>query len=196
MREKIGSRLLAALPISLGPGTAWAQGVVSEITGGVLYHDARIVGEHKEGGADLNGELLFVSPIPKPWAAGIDPHFRWMLRPRFNIGFDGNASGYTSQLYFGLTWTANLFYDVFRLQDHVSFSIGFGPAFNNGHVFSASSKHLSLGSNVLFHPSLEVAYWFTPRYSASIYYEHSSNADLAKHNDGLNNLGIRLGRGF
>ena len=85
---------------------------------------------------------------------------------------------------------------MFRSGDRVALSIGFGPAFNNGHVTGANGNHLSLGSRVLFHPSLELAYWFASRYSASVYYEHSSNAGLAKHNDGLNDLGVRLGLGF
>ena len=196
MRGGLGSCLLAALPVLACAETALAQGVVSELKGGVLYHDVGVLGEQKEHGVDLNGELLFVSPVPERLVAGIDPHFRWLLTPRPNVGFDLNTSGYTSQLYFGLTWTANLFYHVLRPQDHISFGIGFGPAFNNGQISSNNGNHLSLGSHVLFHPSLELAYWFTPRYSASIYYEHSSNAGLAQHNDGLNNLGIRFGIGF
>jgi lipid A 3-O-deacylase len=128
--------------------------------------------------------------------AGIDPHFRWVLTPRPNIGFSANASGYTSQLYFGLTWSANLLYRMLLPDDHVSFSIGFGPAFNNGQIHSTSGNHLSLGSHVLFHPSLELAYWFTPRFNASISWEHSSNAGLATYNAGLSNTGIRLGMRF
>ena len=55
---------------------------------------------------------------------------------------------------------------------------------------------MALGSNVLFHPSVEICNWFNPRYSVSLYFEHSSNGGLAEQNAGLNNLGIRLGLGF
>lgn len=196
MQGKIRFGLWSVLLSVAGLASASAQSIVSEVRGGVLYHDVGIIGQQREHGVDLNGEVLFVSPVPDSLVAGIDPRFRWMLTPRINVGIDANTSGYTSQLYFGLTWTANLYYDVFRAQDHVSFSVGFGPSFNDGHITSSNGNHLSLGSNVLFHPSLELAYWFTPRYSASVYFDHSSNAGLASHNDGLSNLGVRIGVAF
>jgi hypothetical protein len=179
---------LAAAPAS-------AQGVVSELQLGVLAHDVPILGDQKERGADINGELRFVSPVPDDWLTGVAPGLRWLLTPRPNVGFDANTSGYTSQLYLGLTWTVDLFRGVLRPHDDVYLALGFGPAFNNGHT-TAGSGHGALGSNVLFHPSVEIGYWFNTRYSVSLYFEHSSNGGLAERNDSLNNLGIRLGLGF
>jgi lipid A 3-O-deacylase len=176
--------------------SAAAQQILSEFRTGVLIHGTGITAVQKEHGVDLNGELLFVSPVPDRWVDGISPRVQWLLTPRPNIGFDVNTSGYTSQLYFGLTWTATLFKGVLRPQDSIFFNFGFGPAFNNGHIRTTSSNHASLGSNVLFHPSAELGYWFNPRYSLSVYYEHSSNAGLANVNDGLNNLGLRFGLRF
>lgn len=177
-----------------GP-TAHAQSILSETQLGVLAHDVPILGAQREHGADINGELRFVSPIPDAWVAGVPLAFRWMLTPRPHIGFEANTSGYTSQVYLGLTWTAVLFRGVVTPQDRIDFSIGFGPAFNNGHR-TEDERHLGLGSNVLFHPYLELGYWIDPRWSVSAYFDHSSNAGLAHENAGLDNFGVRVGLAF
>jgi lipid A 3-O-deacylase len=195
MKRTLCGVLGLALPALVAGAPASAQGIVSELQMGVLAHDVPILGEQKEHGADINGEVLFVSPVPDAWLAGVSPALRWLLVPRPDIGLDVNTAGATSQLYLGLTWTADLFRDVFTPQDSVYFALGFGPAFNNGHIWG-SSGHAALGSNVLFHPSLELGYRFTPRYSVSLYFEHSSNGGLAERNDALNNLGVRFGLGF
>lgn len=177
-------------------GAAQAQQVVSEVRLGVLAHDIPFLGEHKEPGADINGELLFVSPVPDSWVADVSPALRWMLTPRVNIGGDVNTSGATSQLYFGLTWTATLFNQVLAPDDSVFLDISFGPAFNNGHIATSDPNRKSLGSHVLFHPGIDIGYRFNPRWSVSVYYEHSSNAGLADFNEGLNNAGLRVGLTF
>jgi len=59
-----------------------------------------------------------------------------------------------------------------------------------------SDKHVSPGSNVLLHKSLELAYRLTLRWSLSVYFDHSSNSGLARYNGGLDNHGIRLGAHF
>jgi len=191
MRSLLFSILAGLLIASGAASTASAQSILSELRLGVLAHDVPIIADQREHGVDLNAELRFVSPVPDNWLANIAPPLRWVLDPRPNIGIEANTAGYTSQAYFGLTWTAVLFQDVFRPQDHIDLDIGFGPAFNNGHTVSRT--HASLGSNVLFHPSLELVYWFAPRTNVSVYFDHSSNAGLATHNTGLGNLGVRLG---
>jgi lipid A 3-O-deacylase len=159
--------------IAVGPASA--QGIIDELQIGILAHDVPILGEQKEHGADINGELRFVSPVPDGWVAGIAPGWRWLLTPHPNVGFGANTSGYTSQFYLGLTWTVDLFRSVVSPQDRVVFAVGFGPAFNNGHVTTDSSNHAAVGSHVLFHPSVEIGYWFDARFSVSLYFEHSSN---------------------
>lgn len=192
LRRVLSSSLFAIVPIT----AASAQSIFSEVRLGVLAHDVGFLASQKEHGVDLNGELLFVSPVPDSLVSGINPKFRWLLTPRPNVGVDANLSGYTSQAYFGLVWTADLFNNVLNPRDHIFASIGFGPAFNNGYHVSPNSNHKSLGGNVLFHPSLEIGYWFNPRYSVSLYYDHSSNAGFGDENEGLNNAGIRFGVGF
>jgi lipid A 3-O-deacylase len=185
-----GALLLAQI------GAAQAQQIVSELRMGVLAHDIGFLGEHKEQGADINAELLFVSPVPDSWVADVSPTWRWMLNPRINVGGDLNTAGATSQLYFGLSWTATLFNQVFTPNDSVFLGISFGPAFNNGHISTNDPDRKSLGSQVLFHPGVDIGYRINPRWSVSIYYEHSSNAHLAQENEGLNNAGLRVGLAF
>lgn len=74
--------------------------------------------------------------------------------------------------------------------------LGFGPAFNNGLISTTDPDRKSLGSHTLFHGSLSIGYRFDRRYSVSLYFEHSSNAGLARENQGLDNAGVRLGLAF
>jgi lipid A 3-O-deacylase len=75
------------------------------------------------------------------------------------------------------------------------FAVGLGPAFNTGHVQGASG-HLGLGSNVLIHPSVELGYEINHTWSISLFFDHSSNAGLARNNAGLSNFGVRTGLHF
>ena len=185
---------LAVYLICAGPASA--QQILSEVRLGVLAHDVPVLGTQKEHGADINGELLFVSPISDDLVAGVTPALRWILVPRPNIGGDVNTAGDTSQLYLGVTWTATLFEDLTRQGDSVFLGIGLGPAFNNGYDLAPDDSRKSLGSHVLFHYSLDLGYRFDSRYSASVYIEHSSNAGLARENQGLTNAGLRVGLAF
>jgi lipid A 3-O-deacylase len=177
-------------------GSASAQQIVSELRLGALAHDVPVLAGQKELGTDINGELLFVSPIPEHLVSGVSPALRWLLTPRPIVGIDANTSGATSQLYFGLAWSATLFGNVLIQSDSLFLGLGFGPAFNNGRVSTLSGGRKSLGSNVLFHESVELGDRFDPRHSVSLYFEHSSNAGLARENEGLDNAGIRFGLAF
>jgi hypothetical protein len=83
---------LAGLMSLLIPGLivantrAVADDILSQVSLGVLAHDVPILGTRKEGGADLNGELFFVSPVPDRWWPGVAPQWRWIFRPRPNLG--------------------------------------------------------------------------------------------------------------
>ena len=174
------------------------DGILTDVRLGILGHDVPVLGRQMEHGADVNAEAQFRSFVPESALTGIAPDWRWLLRPAPHIGVDGNTGGFTSQLYFGLTWTVNLDNGGLLWPDHAVFlAIGFGGAFNNGHIHEPdTTEHLSLGSNVLFHGSVELGYRITPRWSLSVYFEHSSNAGLAQYNAGLSNLGIRVGAHF
>jgi lipid A 3-O-deacylase len=107
---------------------AGRAGVVSELRGGVLLHDLH----DRERGADINGELLFATPVPRGWTRDAAPWLRWSLEPRPHFGFSANTAGYTSQGYFGLTWTAFLRRDLLRPGDGVRVDLSFGGSVNDG----------------------------------------------------------------
>jgi lipid A 3-O-deacylase len=168
--------------------------MLSQVSLGVLAHDAPILGSRKEGGADLNGELFFVSPVPDRWPSAVAPQWRWIFHPRPSLGVEANTSGDTSQIYAAITWTVDL--DA-PWPDHTIFlGLSLGPAYNTGHVRTRDPNRLSLGSNLLFRGALEVGVRITPALSLSAYFDHSSNAGLARENEGLDNLGLRIGLHF
>ena len=188
--------VLACTFVALPDRPSHAQ-LLTDVRLGVLAHDVGILGYQRESGADLNVELIFASPVPDEALTGIGEAWRWLLRPQPNVGVEANTSGYTSQGYVGLTWTVDLDNGGALWPDHAVFlGISFGPSFNTGYVRSPSPHRLSLGSNVLFHPALELGYRITPAWSISVYFDHSSNAGLARYNEGLDNLGVRAGLHF
>jgi hypothetical protein len=190
--------LLAAAAMIL-PVAARAQEqrylVLDEIKFGVLAHDVGFAGG-KEGGADINGEILFASPVRDEVASAVPAYLRRLVQPRLDFGFEANTSGYTSLGYFGLTWTWLLARDLLRPGDGVDFSIGVGPSFNNGLIRSQRPDRKSLGAHVLFHPGLELGYRITPRCEVAAYFDHDSNAGLARENQSINDAGLRFGIRF
>jgi len=186
----LAARAEYGLPrIHAGEGLA---GLFSEIRGGASWHDLGV----KERGTNINGELLFVSPVPARLTAELPPLYRWMLEPRPHIGFSANTEGYTSQGYFGLTWTTMLARDVVRPGDGIRFDLFFGGSVNDGRHASDTGNHKSLGGNLLFRVGGEIGYQIDPRWSVSLFLDHESNAGTARYNEGMNSLGLRLGFGL
>jgi lipid A 3-O-deacylase len=191
--------LLAALPAAAQDVPAQNQSNPSdfnEIRAGVLAHDVSLLGHGKEHGVDANAELLLASPVSDTALNDVGRSWRWLLQPRPHLGASVNTAGATSQIYFGITDTAVLARSAVLPGDLIFFSLGFGPAFNNGHISTSQDYRKSLGSNVLFHPILDLGWQVTPTLSVSLVYDHSSNAGLASRNEGLNNLGVRVGMRF
>lgn len=201
MRLRFGCRLAALLVVIvvLLPRPAGAQEqrylALDEIKFAVLPHDPAFLGG-KEGGADISGELLFASPVRDAVAETVPFYLRWLVQPRPYFGFEANTAGYTSQGYFGLTWTWLLARNLLRPGDGLEYGIGFGPAFNNGLIRTTRSDRQSLGSHVLFHVSFELGYRITPRYTVSAFLDHSSDAGFARENQSLNDAGLRFGFRF
>jgi lipid A 3-O-deacylase len=189
----------AAAGVALLPADAVAQsspgGIVDELKLGVLDHDVPPLGG-KEGGADLNGEVLFRPPVKDATAERIIPALRWLVQPRPDIGFEANTSGYTSQAYFGGTWTLPLAPQPVPPGTGVDLDFSFGPSFNDGDIAAHRPDRQSLGSNVLFREALELGYRLTPRYGVSAFFDHESNGGLARYNQSINDAGIRLGIKF
>jgi lipid A 3-O-deacylase len=174
----------AAAAAALLASSAGATTLVDEVRAGVFYHDAGIFGSRKEEGADLNLELRFVSP---EFLAAI-----WSPRP--HLGVHGSLAGDTSQLYFGLTWSFMLWRTGGA--DGLFLDASLGGAAHNGELDPVRADRKALGSRVLFRESLELGYRFGEVHSISVMLDHVSNANLADHNEGLDNLGVRYGLKF
>jgi lipid A 3-O-deacylase len=179
---------MLALGGSAAPTPAAAQTrIFDELKVGVLAHDVSIFGHHKETGGDVNLELLFTSP----------DFLRILGAPRPHIGTDVNSDGNTSQFYAGLTWHLTLLPGVMAKSDALYVEASLGGAIHNGEADGPDNPNEKrLGSVALFRESLELGWKFTDFQTIGIYMDHISNADLATHNQGLTNLGLRMGFKF
>ncbi|HUB95535.1 MAG TPA: acyloxyacyl hydrolase [Stellaceae bacterium] len=156
-----------------------AAGPIDELDIGVLAHDVPIGDDHRENGADVNLETLFVSPafLAPIWA------------PRPHLGLTINTLGKNSWAYGGLTWTL-------PIGDSFFGNLGLGGAVHDGPDDSVTRDHVGLGTRLLFHESVELGYRFLPGWNTGLYLEHVSNADLGSHNPGITDLGLRFGHSF
>jgi lipid A 3-O-deacylase len=161
------------------PAAHAQSGWLDEAKLGIDAHDITLGGHHVEPGADVNGELLFTSPSLLSAIGAPRPHF----------GIAVNTSGATSYAYFGLTWTAAVF-------DRAFISGGLGGAVHDGEINGEVPERKQLGSRILFHEYAEAGYRVTPVLSLSVFLDHMSNADLARHNAGITNIGLRTGFKF
>ena len=152
----------------------------NEIRGGVLYHDTM----DRETGVDINAEILL------RWGA-----LAWktpfldtqsMLRP--HIGGNLNTAGDTSMIYAGYTLTIDL-------TDALFIEGSFGGMAHNGHT-EAGQGGLALGCNVMFRESASAGFRINQAWNVSATIEHSSNNGYCSDNDGLTNVGVRVGYAF
>ena len=181
-----------ALALAYGPRIHAGDGIgglFSEVRVGAIAHDLTAT----ESSFAVNGEVLFASPVPARLTADIDPLYRWALQPRPHLGFMSNTGGKTSKGYFGLTWTAILATEVWRPGDAIRFDFLFGGSINDGKHDANLPDRKDLGGNLLFHVGGEIGYQFDRTWSVSAFFDHDSNANTAKRNQGLNAAGVRLG---
>jgi len=181
---------LAALSLVLslaGIGQAAAQDrIVDEVKLGLMDHDITLGGRHVENGADVSGEVLFVSP----------GFLDIIGAPRPHLGGWVNTQGNTDAAYFGLTWGLPIFKSIVGESDALTIYGSLGGALHDGYEDSAPAGRKKLGSPVLFRESVELGYQITPVYSISAIVDHISNANLASHNAGITNAGARIGMKF
>ena len=196
--------LVLALAALLHAGPACAQnwlatgenrGWMSELRGGLLAHDPD-TRNGREGGLSINGELLFASPLPRAWADALPPQWRWLATPRPHLGFSAHTAGATSRGYAGLTWTTFLARELFRREDGLRLDLFGGASINDGQHGPVRPDRRALGGNLLFRVGGEIGYQWGPHWSVGIFLDHVSNAGLARNNQGLNNVGLRLGYAF
>jgi hypothetical protein len=165
------------------PAAAGEDGVAAwlyEVKAGLLYHDMDYLwsGFRLENGVDFNGEVIFAPKLELLGGA-----FRGAL------GASVNSDGGTSKAYLDLRYMVEFDSGVFV-------SAGGGGAIHDGELTPSRKDRKALGSRLLFHIPFEAGYRFTPHQSLSIYYDHVSNAYLAKYNEGLDTLGLRYGYRF
>jgi lipid A 3-O-deacylase len=185
--------LAAGVAVLALPGMAKADafGFLDEVKAGVYEHDASVFGHQKETGADIGAEFLFTSPS----------FLSLIGSPRPMVGGLVNTSGQTDQAYGGLTWTWDFVHSVLRTGDAFYVEGSLGGGWNDGKInvngnTPEAEKRKSLGSNVLFREDVDLGYRITSTYSIAVSYNHISNADLGVRNEGLNDIGVRLGVKF
>ncbi len=168
--------VLAGLPHAV----AAEEGFLSEIKLGALAHDVPVLASRDESGVDFNVEVLFESPSALAALGAPRPH----------LGASINGSGDTSQAYAGLTWEWKPF------AAPVWGALSLGGAVHDGELHAVREDRKALGSRVLFRLAAEVGYDVTESVRVSLLWDHISNAELAEENEGLNNVGVRLGHRF
>jgi hypothetical protein len=160
--------------------------IVDELKIGALGHDLGFLGHHIEGGADVNGEILFTPP----------DFLSIIGSPRPHLGGDVNTAGNTNDFYFGLTWGITLIQNLFGHGDGIFLNGSLGGAYQDGYENSSPPNRKKLGSAILFRESAELGYQLTPTIDISAFLEHISNANLATHNAGITSAGGRIGFKF
>lgn len=152
-----------------------------EIRLGVLAHDVDHLwsGSRREGGVDLNAEIVFGRPNFSLLSGKMNPNF----------GLSVNTQGDTSSIYGGILWE-------WQAKSGVFFDLGLGAAVHNGKLDTENEDKKSLGSRVLFRIPIELGYAITDHHQISILFVHMSNGYLANPNQGLDELGLRYGYRF
>ncbi|MEX0644703.1 MAG: acyloxyacyl hydrolase [Parvularculaceae bacterium] len=176
--------IAASVAAAIAPAAAMAS-PFDEIRAGVYAQGVGPLSTNKESGAGINAELLFKSPEA----------LSFLLSPRINLGASiATDEDSTSQVYGGFVWQQTIARRYF-------IAAGAGLAVHNAETDLepsdpdiATTKYL--GCRVLFRFSGDLGYMLTDRLSASIHYDHISNAGLCSPNEGLENSGFRLGYRF
>ena len=175
---------VAALP------SAGVLDIVDEVRAGLAFHGVYYTMIPQDFGdwdlsrlEDVTFDVLFTSP-------DLDA-FRWIGAPRPEIGATINLEGEDSLVHAGLTWQAHLF-------DSPVFVEGtFGAAIHNGYLGDeAPAGRRQFGCRVNFYERFGVGVDLTENATATLSYEHTSNAELCDQNAGLSNLGLKFGWKF
>lgn len=176
--------LIAAIAMGVSFAGAAHAGPIEELRAGLYAQSCCGFGSSKEQGAAINAEAVFKSPrflsvlaAPRPVLGA-------------TVATDGDA---TNQVYAGLEWRA----DVSRW----FVAAGVGGVLHDGEtdrfdpVADAArvSSTVFYGCRALFRLAGDVGYRVTDRLSASFHWNHISNAGLCSDNEGMDQMGLRLG---
>ncbi len=146
-----------------------------------------------EDGVNISGEILFASP-------GV---FRYILSPRPFVHGSLNTVGDTSFYGAGLAWEQHFLGD--RFMGEIDFGIARHdgvlepPPLGDPRRDAVIADHALLGSRYLFRVAVAGGVKLGERWRAQVFYEHLSNGQIlgdGPHNQGLDNLGVRLGYRF
>lgn len=166
---------------------AQAAGFVDEVRVGASIQSAGPIASNLERGAAVAGEVFFASPRL----------FSVIGKPRPVIGLSvATDEAATSFAHAGLGWRASL--PVSRL----FLDLGLGVAVHDGRVSFDPAVDLPrddnafLGCPVQFRLSGGPGVRVAPRVTAALQWEHLSNAGICDENEGLDNIGVRLGVSF
>jgi lipid A 3-O-deacylase len=151
----------------------------------VLAHDQAPIVDNVESGTDLNLEVLFASPRG---LSGIGS-------PRPHVGITLSSEG-TSLAYAGLTWEHN-FQSRWFVDGSVGLAVHDGdPMQEDEQTLREAETEKALGCRVVFHLGVGAGYRISPHWNVAAHYEHLSNGTICGSNEGLENIGIRVGRVF
>ena len=190
MNRLIGWLMLTAAALG-SADAAMAQDAfgIDEVRGGLFFHSVDHAPPDSFLGfidtrrlEDANVELLF-TPLDLGgwWAGEFRPH----------VGATVNFGGLESQVYAGLSWTWNVFDGPVFVEGSL------GGALHNGASTGVTYPARNLGCPVMFRESVSVGYDITEQASIMATFEHSSHAGLCgEHNEGISNLGLRVGWKF
>jgi lipid A 3-O-deacylase len=176
----VAAALLAAAPAAAQTAPPPSNTILHELKGGILAHDVGELwsGFHLEPGVTFNLEAVFQPHLDVLWGS---------IRP--NLGVSATTAGGTSYGYGGAVYELPLPYGIFV-------GIGLGAAVHDGKLQATDPERKGLGSRVLFHIPIEAGIAVTEHARFSVYFEHVSNGFLASPNEGMDNLGVRVGYKF
>jgi lipid A 3-O-deacylase len=181
IKKQLIAIVIAMLGLTALSVTTRADGLISELKIGGLYHDPGDLwsGFRREPKSlDVNIEALFGPHIDFLWGT---------LRPA--MGATINTHGATSKAYMDARWEIEAPSGIF-------FTLGLGGAIHDGDLSPIDPTRKALGTRLLFHIPAELGWRWDGHNSISLYFEHMSNAYTQDYNEGLDCFGIRYGYRF
>ena len=152
-----------------------------EIRGGISAYDLGIFSSQKLGGFVIDAEALAPSPA----------FLKGLGAPRPYVGMDLPVSDEPIDMFYtGINWET-----YFGKRFYLGFSLG-GAVASKRKVTNHLGETKDLGSSVLFHLQASAGYDLTPNMTVQLYYNHFSNARLARPDPGLESVGARIGYRF
>lgn len=152
-----------------------------EVRGGISAYDSGIFSSQRLDGFVVNAEALAPSPA----------FLSRLGSPRPYVGLDLPVSDNPVDMFYGgLNWQAWL-----GSRFYLGFSLG--AAVPSRRVVVNHLGYIKdLGSPLLFHLQASAGFDLTRRLTLQVYYNHFSNARLARPDPGLESVGTRIGYRF